>query len=213
MSKNVFLKYLAIIIVITFSTYCFSQNNGLTSSDDVIKKDNWNFGVQLNQYSASLIIPKLSPIHPGISGLLSYNFIKKEKYQIGQDLILGTFYHKHFQTAIHCYTEFNTKIILPNKFCLSPMVFGGGYLLSILNMQSFIWNGTGYENQENTSKNNWLLSIGSNLEIPTKFHLLERKLNVVVKYRIQMQGIIIKQNVPIIAYAPISIGINLSAND
>ncbi len=172
----------------------------------------WNTELNICQYSASLIAPSFSNFHPGINGLASYKYNKNERLQLRQDIIIGVFYHKHFQTVIQLYSELNLKIKIFNKLYWSPIVFGGGYLASILNMQSFIWDGNQYIVKKSTLKNNWLISLGTNIEIPTNIQLLQRFINLTLKYRIQIQGTIIKSNVPIIAYSPLSIGINLPFN-
>ena len=81
--------------------------------------------------------------------------------------------------------------------------------MSFLNMQSFYWDGSQYLSRLITLKNNWVISLGSNLEFPTRFKLLNRPLKITAKYRLQVQGEIIRYNVPIIAYSPIMLGISL----
>jgi len=99
------------------------------------------------------------------------------------------------------------------KFFLSPLVIGGGYYLSFVNMQSFYWDGNQYISRALTMKSNWVISVGSNLEIPTNFKLFEKPLSIIAKYRLQVQGVIVRYNVPIIAYSPIMVGITLPINN
>ncbi len=204
------------IIAFTFSFFLFiiyfGQVESNTSYSKRIVTQKWNTELNICQYSASLIAPSFSNFHPGINGLASYKYNKNERLQLRQDIIIGVFYHKHFQTVIQLYSELNLKIKIFNKLYWSPIVFGGGYLASILNMQSFIWDGNQYIVKKSTLKNNWLISLGTNIEIPTNIQLLQRFINLTLKYRIQIQGTIIKSNVPIIAYSPLSIGINLPFN-
>ena len=81
--------------------------------------------------------------------------------------------------------------------------------MSFLNMQSFYWDGNQYELRAITIKNNWVISLGSNLEILTNIKLFEIPLNITFKYRLQVQGTIVRYNVPIIAYSPIMVGFSL----
>ena len=126
--------------------------------------------------------------------------------------MVGFFYHKSFQSVIQLYSELNFKIKVLDRFYLSPLVMGGGYFMSFLNMQSFYWDGNQYVSRAITMKSNWVISLGSNLEFPTNFKLFGRALNITAKYRLQVQGVIVRYNVPIIAYSPIMVGISLPIN-
>ena len=169
--------------------------------------------LNLTQNTASLFTPSFRNIHPGINSSLSSQWNKNKKRQLRQDFIAGFFYHKSFQSVVQLYSEFNFKIKILDKFFLSPLVIGGGYYLSFLNMQSFYWDGNQYISRALTMKSNWVISVGSNLEIPTNFKLFEKPLSIIAKYRLQVQGVIVRYNVPIIAYSPIMVGITLPINN
>ena len=169
--------------------------------------------LNLTQNTASLFTPSFRNIHPGINTSLSSQWNKNKKLQLRQDFIAGFFYHKSFQSVVQLYSEFNFKIKILDKFFLSPLVIGGGYYLSFLNMQSFYWDGNQYISRALTMKSNWVISVGSNLEIPTNFKLFEKPLSIIAKYRLQVQGVIVRYNVPIIAYSPIMVGITLPINN
>lgn len=169
--------------------------------------------LNLTQNTASLFTPSFRNIHPGINTTLSNQWNKNKKLQLRQDFIAGFFYHKSFQSVVQLYSEFNFKIKILDKFFLSPLVIGGGYYLSFLNMQSFYWDGNQYVSRALTTKSNWVISVGSNLEIPTNFKLFEKPLSIIAKYRLQVQGVIVRYNVPIIAYSPIMVGITLPINN
>lgn len=186
------------------------------SQDTTLKKGifkNHILELNLTQNTASLFTPSFRNIHPGINSSLSSQWNKNKKLQLRQDFIAGFFYHKSFQSVVQLYSEFNFKIKILDKFFLSPLVIGGGYYLSFLNMQSFYWNGNQYVSRALTMKSNWVISVGSNLEIPTNFKLFEKPLSITAKYRLQVQGVIVRYNVPIIAYSPIMIGISLPINN
>ena len=186
------------------------------SQDTTLKKGifkNHILELNLTQNTASLFTPSFRNIHPGINTTLSNQWNKNKKLQLRQDFIAGFFYHKSFQSVVQLYSEFNFKIKILDKFFLSPLVIGGGYYLSFLNMQSFYWDGNQYVSRALTMKSNWVISVGSNLEIPTNFKLFEKPLSITAKYRLQVQGVIVRYNVPIIAYSPIMIGISLPINN
>ena len=186
------------------------------SQDTTLKKGifkNHVLELNLTQNTASLFTPSFRNIHPGINSSLSSQWNKNKKLQLRQDFIAGFFYHKSFQSVVQLYSEFNFKIKILDKFFLSPLVIGGGYYLSFLNMQSFYWDGNQYVSRALTMKSNWVISLGSNLEIPTNFKLFEKPLSITAKYRLQVQGVIVRYNVPIIAYSPIMVGITLPINN
>ena len=177
----------------------------------IFKKSNLEFNLTHN--TASLFTPSFRVFHPGINSTLSTQWNKNKKLQLKQDFIAGFFFHKSFQSVIQLYSELNFKIKVLDRFYLSPFVIGGGYFMSFLNMQSFYWDGNQYISRAITMKSNWVLSLGSNLEFPTNFKLFGRALNITAKYRLQVQGEIVRYNVPIIAYSPIMVGITLPINN
>ena len=188
----------------------YSQDSSFVKKS-IFKKS--NLEVNFTQNSASLFTPSFRVLHPGLNGTFSTQWNKNKKLQLRQDFIVGFFYHKSFQSVIQLYSEVNFKIKVLDRFYLSPLVMGGGYLMSFLNMQSFYWDGNQYVLRAITMKSNWVISLGSNLEIPTNFKLFNRTLSITAKYRIQVQGEIVKYNVPIIAYSPIMLGISLPINN
>ena len=200
---------LLILIIVFVNTEFYSQDSNSTKKP-VFKKSNLEFN--FTQNTASLLTPSFRIIHPGLNGILSTQWNKNNKLQLRQDLIAGFFYHKSFQSVIQLYSELNFKIKVSDRFYLSPLVIGGGYYLSFLNMQSFYWDGNQYVSRAITMKSNWGISVGSNLEIPTNFKLFNYPLSISAKYRIQVQGTIVRYNVPIIAYSPIMVGISLPIN-
>ena len=156
--------------------------------------------------------PSFLAFHPGINGTLTCQ-LNNNKLQIRQDFIVGFFYHKSFQSVIQLYSELNFKIKVLDRFYISPLVMGGGYYMSFLNMQSFYWDGNQYVSRAITLKSNWVISIGSNLELPANFKIFNKPLSITAKYRLQVQGVIVRYNVPIIAYSPIMLGISLPINN
>ena len=126
-----------------------------------------------------------------------------------QDGVLGFFHHPHFQNVMQLYTESHLKINVKDKIYVSPLVLGGGYCMSFLLMDSFTWDGSSYSTSSISLKHNWVISLGSNLEIPAGFQIWNRKVHVTAKYRLHVQGVIVRENIPIIAYTPIMLGVSI----
>jgi hypothetical protein len=205
------LRFRLSIFLVFFNLVNFHSQDSTFYKKDIFK--NHILELNLTQNTASLFTPSFRNIHPGINSTLSNQWNKNKKLQLRQDFIAGFFYHKSFQSVVQLYSELNFKIKILDKFFLSPLVIGGGYYLSFSNMQSFYWNGNQYVSRALTMKSNWVISLGSNLEIPTNFKLFNRPLNITAKYRLQVQGVIVRYNVPIIAYSPIMVGITLPINN
>ena len=199
-----------ILFILLIKTIFYSQDSSFVKKS-IFKKP--NLEVNFTQNTASLFTPSFRVLHPGINGTLSTRWNKNKKLQLRQDFMVVFFYHKSFQSVLQLYSELNFKIKVLDRFYLSPLVMGGGYFMSFLNMQSFYWDGNQYVLRAITMKSNWVISLGSNLEIPTNFKLFNRTLSITAKYRIQVQGEIVKYNVPIIAYTPIMLGISLPINN
>jgi hypothetical protein len=205
------MKITLFIFLVFLSLANFHSQDTIASKKPKLKNN--TFEVNLTQNTASLFTPSFSNIHPGINTIFSRPWNKNDKLQLKQDFTAGFFYHKSFQTVVQLYSEFNFKIKILDKFYLSPLIIGGGHYLSFLNMQSFKWDGNQYVSRALTMKSNWVISVGSNLEIPTNFKLFEKPLSITAKYRIQVQGIIVRYNVPIIAYSPLMVGISMPLNN
>jgi hypothetical protein len=205
------LKIKFLIFVVFLNLTNFHSKDSLVSKKPTLKNN--TLEVNLSQNTASLFTPSFSNIHPGINTIFSRPWNKNEKLQLKQDFAVGFFYHKSFQSVVQLYSEFNFKIKILDKFYISPLVIGGGYYLSFLNMQSFNWDGNQYVSKALTIKSNWVISVGSNLEIPTNFKLFDKPLSITAKYRLQVQGVIVRYNVPIIAYSPLMVGISMPLNN
>ena len=205
------LKTIVTIFLIFISVLNFYSQDLSFIKKSIFKKSNLELNFTHN--TASLLTPSFRVLHPGLNGTLSTQWNKNNKLQLKQDFIAGFFYHKSFQSVIQLYSEGNFKIKILDRFYLSPLVIGGGYFMSFLNMQSFYWDGNQYVSRAITMKSNWVISLGSNLELPTNFKLFGRALNITAKYRLQVQGVIVRHNVPIIAYSPIMVGISIPVNN
>ena len=199
------LGFLWSFLLAMLSTVTQAQNDSLNHLS--IKQH--TLELNLTQNTASLFSPLLSPIHLGINITGSFQWNKNTKLQLKQDGILGFFHHPHFQNVVQLYTESNLKISIKNKINVSPFVLGGGYYMSFLLMESFTWDGSSYSTSSVSLKHNWVISLGSNLEIPTGFQIWNRKVHVTAKYRLQVQGVIVRENIPIIAYTPIMLGVSI----
>ena len=187
------------------STVTRAQNDSLNQLSSKQHTLEFNF----TQNTASLLSPSLSPIHPGINITGSFQWNKNTNFQLKQDGILGFFHHPHFQNVVQLYTESHLKISVKDKIYVSPLVLGGGYFMSFLLMDSFTWDGSSYSTSPVSLKHNWVISLGSNIEIPTGFQIWNRIVHITAKCRLHVQGVIVRENIPIIAYTPIMLGVSL----
>ena len=199
------LGFLWSFLLVMLNTEIQAQNDSLNH----LSSKQHTLELNLTQNTASLFSPFLSPIHPGINITGSFQWNKNNKLQLKQDGILGFFHHPHFQNVVQLYTEINLKINVKDKIYVSPLVLGGGYYMSFLLMDSFRWDGSSYSTSSVSLKHNWVISLGSNLEIPTGFQIWNRKVHVTAKYRLHVQGVIVRDNIPIIAYTPIMLGVSI----
>ena len=192
-------------LFVMLSTVTQAQNDSLNH----ISLKQHTLELNFTQNTASLFSPSLSPIHPGINITGSLQWNKNTKLQLKQDGVLGFFHHPHFQNVMQLYTESHLKINVKDKIYVSPLVLGGGYYMSFLLMDSFTWDGSSYSTSSVSLKHNWVISLGSNLEIPTGFQIWNRKVHVTAKCRLHVQGVIVRENIPIIAYTPIMLGVSI----
>ena len=144
-----------ILFILFIKTIFYSQDSSFVKKS-IFKKP--NLEVNFTQNTASLFTPSFRVLHPGINGTLSTRWNKNKKLQLRQDFMVGFFYHKSFQSVIQLYSELNFKIKVLDRFYLSPLVMGGGYFMSFLNMQSFYWDGNQYVLRAITMKSNWVIS-------------------------------------------------------
>ena len=198
-------NYIFIFLIICF--YFSKAQSDSTNNNNILKQH--TLELNLTQNTASLFSPSLSPIHPGINITGSLQWNKNTKLQLKQDGVLGFFHHPHFQNVMQLYTESHLKINVKDKIYVSPLVLGGGYYMSFLLMDSFTWDGSSYSTSSVSLKHNWVISLGSNIEIPTGFQIWSRKVHVTAKYRLHVQGVIVRENIPIIAYTPIMLGVSI----
>ena len=198
-------KNIVSIFLVTIRSVTLAQNDSLNQPSS--KQHSLEFN--LTQNTASLLSPSLCPIRPGINVTGSFQWNKNTNLHLKQDGILGFFHHPQFQNVLQLYTESHLKINVKDKIYLSPLVLGGGYFMSFLLMDSFTWDGSSYSTSPLSLKHNWVISLGSNIEIPTGFQIWNRKVHITAKYRLHVQGVIVRENIPIIAYTPIVLGVSI----
>lgn len=171
----------------------------------------WQGTLSLGQYAASLAVPQFTPIRVGVQAGAVYQWNNNEKHQFTQSGNLAYFYHQNLQHVIQLYTEVGYQIHLENGLRINPFSIGGGYVASIGDMDSFIWNAetNKYEADGRDFRNNWMISLGFGLGYETGIKIAERPVTFNLNYRLQVQGVIVKENIPVIAYSPIMLGISL----
>lgn len=181
------------------------------SAQEGTPPDKVRFHVSLGHYPASLAVPTFSTIHPGINtgGTLRWN--NSPRHQFFQSGNLGYFYHRDLQHAVQLFTEVGYNLKFENGFAITPLALGGGYVMSIADVTSLDWNATTqqYEVNKNAVRHNWMISVGASMSWETDLILIyNRKTTFFIDYRLQVQGVFIKENIPILPYSPVRIGLS-----
>lgn len=197
------MKQFLLIIILGWSTFVFAQ-------EDKTAPAKWRAYASISQNPAALLVPNFNPIHPGIQIGTIYQWNNHQKHRFIQYLNGGFVYHKHVQKAVQLYTEIGYELRL-NRFSIVPVALGGGYVLSISDLTTLKWNPTTteYEEIKTSVRNNWIISLGPSLGYETKWMISERPISFFLDYRIQVQGVLIEESSPFIAYAPIRIGVSV----
>lgn len=84
--------------------------------------------------------------------------------------------------------------------------------MSLADVTTLEWNTTTqqYDVVKNPIRHNWLISVGASVSMETKLILVyNRKTTFFIDYRIQVQGVFIQDNIPVIAYSPIRVGLSI----
>jgi hypothetical protein len=167
--------------------------------------------IALGQYPVSLITPKFNPLHPGVNIGIDRQWNKSTKHQLSQSANLAWFYHPEFQTAIQLFSEFKYKWKMKNGIGITPFAIGGGYVLSISDLTTLEWDETTETYIENKFpvRNNWLISLGASIDYESSLQVLSRPITFFADYRIQVQGIIVQQTIPVLIYSPVRFGISV----
>lgn len=184
---------------------------GMSAQDDLpASKQSLHFSI--GQFPAIIATPSFSPLHLGLHTGLTHQWNNHAKTKLLQSANLGYFYHRDFQHAIQAYTEIGLQFNFGNGLALTPLALGGGYTMSISDMPTLNWDPTTstYSQDKFPVRHNWMISLGTSLSYDTNLELLPgRKTTFFLDYRLQVQGTIISETVPVIAYTPIKIGVSI----
>lgn len=146
-----------------------------------------------------------SKLHPGIQVGTRYYYFKKEKNELFQSLKLGYFYHQFAQQGWQLFTEIGYRQkIWQGIFAEAKL--GGGYLLSVVDLQQFQTNGgTPYQQKSWTGRSQWMggLNIGLGYQFP---HLLPRPVDVYLAYHFWVQSPFVNKYVPILPNNAVQLG-------
>jgi hypothetical protein len=195
-------------ITTLFLALCFCLS---AAAQEETLPDKLQFHISLGHYPASLAVPTFTTFHPGVNTGATLHWNKNPRHQLLQSANLGYFYHRDLQHAVQLFTEVGYNLKFENGFAIAPLMLGGGYVLSISDLTTLDWNATTqeYEVNKNAVRNNWMISLGTSLSWETNLILLyNRKTTFFVDYRLQVQGVFVKETVPVIAYSPIRVGIS-----
>ena len=172
----------------------------------------WRISGGVGQYSAKIGLPDMKVLHPGLLLGASYQYNSNSRHQLRQAAYLGAFYHGHFQTAVQLYTEFHYEWHVGQKLFIAPMALGGGYVASFSNMASHKWDGEKYIAQKISLKNNFMISLGPSLAYRSPWKLAANPISFIFGYRLQVQGVIVRNTVPLIVYSSWQMGVGMPLN-
>lgn len=181
-------------------------------SQDEKPTDKLRAHISIGQFPASLATPNFSPLHLGVHGGVTYRLNKHATHQFAQSANVGFFSHKDFQHAIQAYTEASYTVSFGERLAVTPFALGGGYTMSMPDLKTLDWNPTTemYEENKFPVRHNWMISVGASVSYETNLMLFpDRKTRFFLDYRLQVQGIIVRSTVPVIAYSPLKVGISI----
>lgn len=197
------MKQLLLVIILGWPTL-------LSAQEEIQPLAKWRAYISISQNPGVLVVPKFNPIHPGIQLGAIYQWNKHQKHRLIQNLNGGFMYHNQVQKAVQLYTEIGYELRL-NQFSIVPLVLGGGYVFSVSDLTTLKWDPTTseYEEIKTSIRHNWIISLGPSLGYETSLSISERPISIILDYRIQVQGIFIRDSSPFMAYAPIRIGVSV----
>lgn len=181
------------------------------SAQETTPPDRLQYHISVGHYPASIGVPSLSTIHPGVNTGVTMRWNNHVRHQILQSGNVAYFYHKNLQKSAQLFTELSYNMKFGTGFAITPLAIGGGYAMSISDLTSLEWNTTTQEYEEKKSeiRHNWLISLGASMSWETNFILVNnRKTTFFVDYRLQVQGIFVKETIPVIGYTPIRVGMS-----
>lgn len=181
------------------------------SAQEGTPPDRLQYHISIGQYPASIGVPTFSALHPGVNTGVIMRWNNHVKHQILQSGNIGYFYHKDLQKSVQLFTELGYNMKFGSGLAIMPLAFGGGYAMSISDLNTLEWNATTkqYETKNNAIRHNFLISIGASMSWETNVILIHnRKTTFFVDYRVQVQGIFVKETVPVIAYTPVRVGVS-----
>lgn len=195
------MKYLYLFMLMLLFDTLYAQETSETNP--------WQAQASIGQYAAALGVPNFRPIHLGLHAGVKRQWNKSEKHTFQQSAQIGWVAHPQVQHAVQLYSELEYEVRFANGFRFSPVAMGGGYVLSFSDFTTLEWNATTstYEEVKLPLRHNWMISIGASLGYATKWKMKERPLTFFADYRLQVQGIFVAQTSPVIAYAPVRIGL------
>lgn len=194
-------------VVISFLVLLLFSGLKLDSQVDTLQK--WRLHAGAGQHSAKIGLPDMTILHPGLLVGASLQFNNSDTHQLRQVAYLGSFYHSHFQTAVQLYTEFHYEWHFGQNFYITPLAVGGGYVASFSDMASHIWDGSEYNRQRLSMKNNFVVSLGPSFGYKSPWNLSGKSVFLILGYRLQVQGVIVRSTVPLIVYSNFQLGVGL----
>lgn len=186
-------RYLLILLAYLVGTSLWAQSPPRLTK--------WEGLAAFGFHTTSLGIPDPNPFHPGCQIGARYYHTSGQAFDLIQQAQLGYFWHQSHQHGIQLLTELAPTFQLPAHVRLTPLLLGGGYQLSILDMPSFVFeSSTNTYRPQATANHQWILSIGSQLGYTFGATEQNRGHSLWLSYRLQVQGIVIQETIPTLPY-------------
>lgn len=175
----------------------------------------WHSTVAIGQYPASLGVPRFAPLHPGLRLGVSYQWRADPRHLV-QAAHLTYFVHPGVQHIWQFATSLGYRFTWPGGFQLTPLEVGGGYQATLTDMPSVRFDpDQGRYLRAHTWRHNWLMILGGTVGYvlhgwrgrirPSR--AAPAPLTLTLSYRLQVHGPFVNDNVPLIAYTPLLLGL------
>ncbi|MFH2141751.1 MAG: hypothetical protein ABIJ97_04970 [Bacteroidota bacterium] len=178
------------------------------------KSQSKEFGIVLSNNITSLPVTTYSKLfysqfHPGMEGYLSKKLNQSEKNHIIVKGNLGFYYHRFIQTSIWIYPSINYERSVTKRFLIGAGL-GFGYAYSIEDGDVFILNDDSiYEKKSVISGRSQFIG---QLELGGSYSLIKERtygLKLHISLKSYLQGIYVKNYVPIIPINSLLIGLSI----
>lgn len=197
------MKKLFLIAVSIFLLFSFSYAQSFSFKDLPLEVSGFNNGNFMPGKGVAGVWSK--KFHPGIRLGSRYTYLNNSKHNLFQTLRLGYFYHEHAQKGIQLYTEFGYRFkFSPSWF--AEATIGGGYLLSMVDLEQFVFDQGVYQEKGWKGRNQWMaglaISPGYSFYAQNGFPM-----DLYLSYHFWVQSPFVNKYVPILPNNSVHLGV------